>query len=228
MTPEKLRVGENRVKKCPTGQCGCSMSRQRFSSPPPAYCLVVEGQHNMPTSTTSEQYFKQWCRLHGIECRSIKKARAEGHKRPDFAIKVHEHWCIVEIKQIDPNPQDRNQLERASEKNEAVSVWWKVGPGSRLIRGIRNAEHQLCKFSMRGLPTVVCFFDNTLGFYDKPRDVEQVMARVKTNIISAIAVLREPTNLVVDLFHYPGARVPIPPDSAARLVRKNIMPVTAK
>jgi hypothetical protein len=181
----------------------------------------------MPTPTISETYFKEWCCLNRIECKSIKEARVDGHQRPDFAIKVAEHWCVVEVKQTDPkNAQDKHQLERAREKKEGVSGWWKASPGSRLIRGVREAKSQLHKFSMRGLPTVVCFFDNTLGFYDEPRDVEQVMRRVKTNTISAIAVLRKPAaDWVVDLFHYPGARVPIPLDCAAELVRKNIMPV---
>jgi hypothetical protein len=180
----------------------------------------------MPTPTTSEAHFEQWCRLHRIKCRPIKKARVDRHKRPDFAIKVGGHWCIIEIKQTDPNPQDKNLLERASERKEEVLVFWKVPPGSRLIAGIRKAKSQLHKFSMRGLPTVVCFFDNTLGFYDEPRDVKEAMARMKIDTISAIAVLRKPAaDLVIDLFHYPGARVPIPPDCAGELVQKNIMPV---
>jgi hypothetical protein len=182
----------------------------------------------MPTRTTSETHFEQWCRLRRIECKPIKKARVDGHKRPDFAIKVGEHWCIVEIKQTDPNPQDKNQLERAQGKEEG-SGWWKPSPGSRLIRGIQKAESQLRKFSMRGIPTVVCFFDNTIGFYDEPNQVKQAMERVKTNIISAIAVLRKPaTDWVIDLFHYPGAAVAILPECAAELVRKNIMPVSAE
>jgi hypothetical protein len=179
----------------------------------------------MPETTISEKYFEEWCCLNQIKFQRIKEARVEGYKRPDFAIKVGEHWCVVEVKQLEPNPPDKHQLETASEKREAVSVFWKKSPGSRLIRGLREAKSQLRKFSIRNLPTVVCFFDNTLGFYDEPRDVKQAMRRVKTDTISAIAVLRKPaTDWVVDLFHYPEPRVRILPDCAGLLVRKNITP----
>jgi hypothetical protein len=127
----------------------------------------------MPESTISETYFTQWCYEKQIKCRRIKRARADGYKRPDFAINVGEHWCVVEVKQTDPNPQDKNLLERVSTKKEEIITGWKVSPGSRLLRGLREATTQLRRFSMRGLPTVVCFFDNTLGFYDTPRDVNQ-------------------------------------------------------
>jgi hypothetical protein len=174
--------------------------------------------------TISERYFKEWCCLNHIKWRPIRKARVDSHKRPDFAIKVGGHWCVVEVKQIDLNPQDKEQLQRAFEKREGGAAW-KRSPGYRLLRGLRHAESQLHKFSMRGLPTVVCFFDTTIGFFDTPREVIQAMRRVNTHIISAVAVLRRPAaNWVVDLFHYPSARIPIPANCADSLVRKNIIP----
>jgi hypothetical protein len=183
----------------------------------------------MPEPTISEKHFVEWCYQKQIKCQRIKRARADGYKRPDFAVKVGEHWCVVEVKQTDPNPWDKDLLERVSRREEEIIPHWKVSPGSRLLRGLREARSQLCRFSIRRLPTVVCFFDNTLGFYDEPRDVAQVMRRVPTDTISAVAVLRKPASeWVVDLFHYPGARVPIPPDRAAQLVRKNVTPVDAE
>jgi hypothetical protein len=142
---------------------------------------------------------------------------------PTFAIKVDQHWCVIEVKEIDPNPEDKRQLAKASGKKEQISVFWTISPGTRLIRGMREAKSQLRKFSVRGLPTVVCFLDNTLGFYDEPRDVQQAIRRVKTDAISAVGVLRKPAaGWIVELFRYPGARVPIPADWAERLARKNI------
>jgi hypothetical protein len=177
----------------------------------------------MRKPTISERCFEDWCYQNEIKCQPIKRARVDGFRRPDFAIKVGEHWCVVEVKEINPNREDKRQLAIASEKKEQVISFWKVSPGTRLIRGLRDAKSQLRKFSMRGLPTITCFLDNTLGFYDEPREVKQAMRRVETDVISAVGILRKPAAVwVVDLFQYPEPRVRIPPDCAGQLVRKNI------
>jgi len=111
----------------------------------------------------------------------------------------------------------------------------------------------LRKASKRGFPTVVCFFDKTIGFHLERVHVLQAMfgretlhfevsndpaheprllgmrygkkaalTRQDNNSISAVAVMRQPSGsaLVIDLYHNPHARVPIPPTLAAPLVRK--------
>ena len=177
----------------------------------------------MRKPTISERSFEDWCYQNEIKCQPIKRARVDGFRRPDFAIKVGGHWCVVEVKEINPNPEDKHQLAIALEKKQEVIGFWKVSPGTRLIRGLRDAETQLRKFSMRGLPTVICFLDNTLGFYDEPREVKQAMRRVETDVISAVGILRKPiADWVVELFRYPGARVRITADCAGQLVRQNI------
>jgi hypothetical protein len=50
-----------------------------------------------------------------------------------------------------------------------------IDPGARLRRPIRDAAAQLRKFSRRGFPTVVCFFDMTAGFHLERVQVEQAM-----------------------------------------------------
>ena len=177
----------------------------------------------MRKPTISERCFEDWCEQNHIKCRPIKKALVDGFKRPDFAIKVNGHWCVVEVKEISPNPEDRRQLVKALERTQEQISFWKTPPGTRLIRGIREAKSQLRKFSIRGLLTVVCFLDNTLGFYDEPRDVEQAIRRVKTDTISAVGVLRKrAADWVVELFPYPRARMQIFGDCTQQLEQKNI------
>jgi len=55
-----------------------------------------------------------------------------------------------------------------------------IDSGTRLTRPMRCASDQLRKFSMRGFPTVVCFFDNTAGFYAENIHVIQAMAGKET------------------------------------------------
>jgi hypothetical protein len=200
--------------------------------------------------TLSETSFEQWCQDCEIEYRRIREARAQGHKRPDYAIRAQQHRCIVEIKQLDQTPDDKALLRDAM--SGTSQLHW-IDPGSRLRRPIKDAAAQLRKFSRRGFPTVVCFFDTTVGFYLERVHVEQALfgrktlsfevsadpeheprflgshfgknatlTRANNTSISAVAVLRYPTEskLVIDLYHNPHARVPIPLHLSAPFVRK--------
>ena len=201
-------------------------------------------------ATVSEQAFEQWAETRGVECRRIREARAQGHKRPDYAIKVQFHWCFVEIKEIGQTAADLALL--SDTQAGRPSVRW-IDPGARLRQSIKDAAKQLRKFSCRGFPTVVCFFDTTIGFYLERVHIEQAMFGQTTlhfavspeptheprflgfrhgkkatlnsqanTSISAAAVLRQPfgQGLVVDLYHNPYARVPIPHHLSLPLVRK--------
>jgi hypothetical protein len=203
-----------------------------------------------PSPTLSEALFERWCHDHGIVCRRIREAYAQGHKRPDYAIKALEHWCIVEIKQLDQTRDDKALLQELS--TGAPPARW-VNPGARLRQSIKDASSQLRKYSRRRFPTVVCFFDATIGFYLERFQVEQTMFGQKTlrfavssdpnheprflgersgkkatltpasnRSISAVAVLRQPTGsgLIIDLHHNPHARVSIPHELSTPYVRK--------
>ncbi len=207
---------------------------------------------NRAQVTASENYFECWCRERQIVFRRIKEARVQGHKRPDYAIKIDGQVCIVEIKQIDQKPADDTLLQEIA-RSEVKPRW--INPGARLIRPMRDASDQLRKFSMWGFPTVACFFDNTAGFYVESIHVIHAMAGKETlrfevsddpehqprylgtsfgknatltklhnTSISAVAVLRQPlgSNLIIDLYHNRYARVPISRDRAAPFVRTQI------
>jgi len=211
-----------------------------------------ESAGNRAQVTASETYFERWCREHQIEFRRIKEACVQGHKRPDYAIKIDGQVCIIEIKQIDPKPADDSLLQEIA-RSEVKSRW--IDPGVRLTRPMRDASDQLRKFSMRGFPTVACFFDNTAGFHAEDIHVIRAMAgketlrfevssdpehqprylgmsfgkkatltKIHNTSISAVAVLRQPlgSSLIIDLYHNRYARVPISRDRAAPFVRTQI------
>lgn len=200
--------------------------------------------------TTSELAFEDWCQAHGLEHRRIREARAPGHKRPDYAIRVLNHWCFVEIKELAQTADDAEML-RALQSSKPAFRW--ISPGARLRQSIKDSASQLRKFSYRGFPTVVCFFGTTVGFNLERVHIAQAMFGQETlhfevssdpahaprflrmrhgkratlttrnnTSISAVAVLRQPTGsgLAVDLHHNPHARVPIPHGLSAPLVRK--------
>jgi hypothetical protein len=208
----------------------------------------------MTGKTTSEALFERWCHNQNLEVRRINVARVEKQKRPDYAIRVNDGWCIVEIKQIDPTKEDKKRLDTVL-KGKIEGYW--IDPGARLTRPMRKASSQLRKYSYRGFPTVVCLFDATASFHDASFQVVQAMIGKETlhfevspdpkhdpqflglrhgrdatltktdnRSISAVGVLHQPTedNLFVDLYHNPFARVPITREVATPLVRKQIVP----
>jgi hypothetical protein len=211
----------------------------------------------MSGQTISEALFEQWCHAQGVDVRRIKVARAKGQKRPDYAIRVNDSWCIIEIKQIDPDKEDNDRL--ATLRQGKVEGYW-IDPGARLTRPVRKASSQLRKFSHRGFPTVLCLFDATASFHDAPIQVVQAMigkealhfevspdpkhdprflgtrhgkdatmTKTDNRSISAVAVLLRPTegSLFIDLYHNPFARVQIPSKIADPLVRKQIVPTVS-
>jgi hypothetical protein len=122
--------------------------------------------------TTSELAFEHWCQLQGIEYRRVREAKAQGQRRPDYAIKAMAHWCFVEVKELAETPADvamRQELQSGK-----PSLRW-IDPGGRLRHSIKDSAAQLRKFSRRGFPTVVCLFDSTVGFYLERFHVAQAM-----------------------------------------------------
>jgi hypothetical protein len=82
------------------------------------------------------------------------------------------HRCFVEIKELAETPDDvamRHDLQSGK-----PSFRWN-DPGARLRQSIKNSAAQLRKFSHRGFPTVVCFFDTTVGFYLERVHLAQAM-----------------------------------------------------
>jgi hypothetical protein len=122
--------------------------------------------------TQSELAFEAWCLAQGVTYGRIREARTLGHKRPDYALRLRPHWCFVEIKELDETTDDA-ALNRDVQSGAGVFRW--INPGGRLRQSIKDAADQLRKFSQRGFPTVVCFFDKTSGFHLERVQVRQAM-----------------------------------------------------
>jgi hypothetical protein len=197
--------------------------------------------------TESESYFELWCNQRNIEFRRIQASRVQGRQRPDYAINLHRKWCVVEVKQIEPNDVDSDWAERVL----GTSEYGRLAPGARLTKPIRKASDQLRKFSIRRFPTIVVLFDTTMRFHTNPRRVRAAMfgrpilwftkrpngnaqlsqtcshedatlTERENTSISAVAVLQRAADrdMIIDLYHNPFARVPIDRSCATHFVRK--------
>jgi hypothetical protein len=201
--------------------------------------------------TRSERLVEDWLGCNGITWRRLPVAVTPGHRRPDYAIKIAGNWCIIEVKEITPNDDDRRTIENF--RAGIVASQW-VAPGKRLRPAIRSGEGQLRKFSGRGFATIICLVDTTASFYDAEFHVRAalygdqtlcfevlsgsgtasfigsgpgrnaMLRRHERTTISAVAVLRCPasSDVEIDFYHNPFAAIPIDPNMAAPLVTRQV------
>ncbi len=129
--------------------------------------------------TISEAAFEAWCSRRGLKVVRIRESQTSGQKRPDYALPLHPRWCIVEIKELDATPDDVSLLQEAQ---AGTGVRW-IDPGARLCRPLRAASDQLRKFSKRGFPMVVCFFDTTASFHlERPHVLQAMFGRETVHV----------------------------------------------
>lgn len=150
------------------------------------------------TITLGERLFEQACAATGIRYRRVRVAKVAGHKRPDYKVNIPECGAIVEVKEIEPNAEERHErreLEDAVKREGAPGAAALVArrmetpgvrrtPGARLRRPIRSANAQLHRSSLRGIPTAVAIFDTMFSLSDTdPYNVKVAMYGLDAMII---------------------------------------------
>jgi hypothetical protein len=66
------------------------------------------GKNGMAMRPFSEMLFEHLCSTHGVSCEAIPTGLV---RTPDFAISLAGVRIVCEIKQIDPNDEDLQELE---------------------------------------------------------------------------------------------------------------------
>src|SRR3989442_260276 len=114
--------------------------------------------------------------VHGVACKPVPTRPHE--RTPDFVIELAQP-VVCEVKQIDPNKEDLQELA------EAATVG-KLGPGERHTAGrmmpnrirpiLKRVSAQLRRASADGTPTVLAIYDATpFQSYTHDNDVVQGM-----------------------------------------------------
>jgi hypothetical protein len=106
-------------------------------------------------ATKSEQLFEAFCEQIAVEWRRVPEARK---RRPDYEIYTNNTRIIAEIKQTDPNEEEKN-LEKRQRKGEAVVFG--TTPGERIRRALRAANPQLKQLSCGKLPALLIMYNNS-------------------------------------------------------------------
>lgn len=135
----------------------------------------------MSTATVSEILFSEYCRLRGVHCAKIAESTG-GARTPDFEVTTTYGPAIFEIKQIEPNEDDRNRDEQL--QRGEITVRNRGRPGRRLLNIIDRAKGQLKGYSANGIPCVLGLYDTTGYWY---LDVHQIEAAMFGELAAVIS-----------------------------------------
>ncbi len=108
--------------------------------------------------TKSEQLFRQFCRRTGWFAWRVRTPDTPGLRRPDFVVWRWFRRAAVEVKQVDPNPDDREQAARL---DAGLIASFGGEPGGRLRDAIKDGSAQLKSMTRGRWPGLVVLYDNT-------------------------------------------------------------------
>ncbi len=107
--------------------------------------------------TVSEYLFERFCKENGIKCFPIPRSK-DGAKTPDYEVIIDDKKVVVEVKQFDPNPDDKEH-QKQLEKNGMTEVY--QGNMTRRIRGkINDAMPQLKNWAKQEIPSLLFLYSN--------------------------------------------------------------------
>lgn len=199
--------------------------------------------------TISETAFEAWCSRRGLEVVRIRESQTNGQKRPDYALRLDPRWCIVEIKELDVMPDDVSLLQKAQAGtafgwiDPGARLRRPLRAASDQLRKLSRLGFPtvVCFFdttasfhlerphvlqAMFGRETIRVAVPDSAHpdpvYLGMKYGAGATLTRKGNTSVSAVAAMRQPagSDLVIDLYHNPHARVPIPPAAAAPFVRK--------
>ena len=112
----------------------------------------------MSRQTVSEKLFEDFCADIGISLESIAPESDEGQKTPDYTMEASGNLIVVEVKQFDPNPEDRRLFRALSEQGTTGTIT--SVPGHRVRGKISDAMPQLKARSKGKLPALLVLYNN--------------------------------------------------------------------
>lgn len=151
-----------------TRRCGGAAKRQPLNSGRQALFFMSE-------KTVSESMFERLCAEHGIPCKKVPCSAAPTN---DYDIFPNGQRIVCEIKQIDPNEDER--VYARGEKTR-LNPW----PGNRVRDCIKDASRQLKAGSQGRFPTLLVVYNNVpFRSYTTAEDVLTAMYGQETVVVA--------------------------------------------
>jgi len=111
----------------------------------------------MNVRTKSEILFERFCGETGIPFTPIPPEPGASHRTPDYEIHLQVPPILAEVKQIDPNPEDKALFRQFQETGDCE---FQGIPGKRLRDKISEAASQLKARVRAGQPALVIVYNN--------------------------------------------------------------------
>ena len=105
--------------------------------------------------TKSELLFEQFCEENSIPYSRIDQS---GHRTPDYEVYFGEQLVVIEVKQIDPNKNDKKYQEQLPKLRH---IGTRESSDERVRHKIGDAHKQLKNRSQGKFPAILVLYDNT-------------------------------------------------------------------
>lgn len=182
--------------------------------------------------TKSETLFETLCQSQGFECNKIQ----EGNNRsPDYLVQIEDFEFIAEVKQVDPNNEQKRLLEELKQKRSIVVD---ATPGEKVRKKINSSATQISRLAKGKMPGMLVLYNNLpfalgdpfwpyhvrvgmFGFdsiiLTKPQDFsrpeiidrkfgpKRKITEDHNTSISALAVINKKEPVRLDVYHNPHA-----------------------
>ncbi len=112
----------------------------------------------MSNRTISEILFERFCRREGLNFSRLEPSESPGLKSPDYQIQSPGGPVIVEVKQFDPNAEDKRNARLLEERGYGDAIGGE--PGARARIKIQSGARQLKARSQGRVPTVLVLYNN--------------------------------------------------------------------
>lgn len=143
--------------------------------------------------TVSETLFAAFCRQKQFVVIRVEPSDTAGEKRPDYLVRSRSRrsrTMVVEIKQLEPNAQERKAL-RTGDQTGAYD-WPMITPGERIRDAIGAAAPQIKALATDGQPALLVIYDNIFT-HSLHTDPYAVLTAMRGLDIVPVAVPRDPT-----------------------------------
>lgn len=147
--------------------------------------------------TKSETAFEQFCVTQGLRFEPIPTEDSEGSKTPDYFIYPANETVAVEVKEIQPN--DNERLQRESLEKKGWSTYGGTKVGSRVRAIISTASQQLRTKAKNRYPSVILIYneDFLLSHHTEPHAIQAAMYGFHT-IVLGLSPNIEEKPIVID------------------------------
>jgi len=106
--------------------------------------------------TNGERNFELFCKYHNFKYEKIKENKDV--KTPDYRLFIGNYLIITEVKDLEPNKEDKKALKEFYEKGHVV--WGQSKVGSRVRNKIVSCKNQIKRFTKDKYPSILLIFDH--------------------------------------------------------------------